>query len=317
MRTPRIGVSAGRGTPREVLEAADYGEVKRISLEEAVEVLEASRKPVFLHLQYTYDGEYLMPATELLEQVRDGIVSVWDAVHPPHVSFHFGPATPRIELSGDSYLVVGMEPPLSRECIIHHVEENLRFLKKHCPGSAILIENIEFVPEYLSRGGYRHIGEAAFFSSSVLALRDAGLLDGIVFDVAHGLIASGNHPAYNGLGELNGAWSDAVGTDKEYTAALRSLKSENLLRYYRTYIDLMPLESVREIHVSGIRRTGDGVWVDTHDEVGELELEALGILLHHDALDGKDDMPVTLEYVRKPDRILPQIERIRNFLCTT
>ena len=135
--------------------------------------------------------------------------------------------------------------------------------------------------------------------------------------MAHGLIASGNHPSYNGLGKQNEAWADVVGTDEEYTAALKGLKSENLLRYYRTYIDLMPVELVREIHLSGIRRTGEGVWVDAHDEISGLELEALGILLHHDALDGNDDIPVTLEYARKSDRILPQIERIRNFLCTT
>jgi uncharacterized protein (UPF0276 family) len=317
MRAPRIGVSAGLKTPREVLEAADYGEVKKISLEEAVAVRDASRKPVFLHLQYTSDGNYFLPTSALLEQVQDDLVSVLNAIRPPHVSFHFGPGAPRIELSGDSYMVVGLEPPLSRECIVHHVEENLRFLKNCCPESSILIENIEFVPEYLSRGGYRHIGEASFFSSSVHTWRNGELLDGIVFDVAHGLIASGNHPSYNGLGERDEKWADAVGTDEEYTAALKGLKSEDLLRYFRTYIDLMPLGLVREIHLSGIRRTGEGVWVDAHEEVGELELEALWILLHHDAMEDDDDMPVTLEYARKPDRILPQIERIRKFLCTT
>jgi len=316
MKRQRVGVSAGYETPQEALEAADFLEVKTVSREEAAAVREASGKPVFLHLQYLPEGEYLLATSFLFENIRDGLEAVWEAVRPPHISLHFGPAAARIELSGDSYMVIGLEPPLPRERILLYLEKNLRFLRSICPGSLVLMENIEFVPEFLSRGGYRFIGEARFFSDSVTTWKNAGLLDGIVFDIAHGLIASGNHPLYNGLAQRNRAWTDAVGTDETYGAALKDLGPEDLLRAYRAYIDQMPLDLIREIHLSGIHRTGEGVWVDAHDEVGELELEALRILLHHHALREDENLAVTLEYNRKPDRIRPQIEKIRNFLCT-
>ena len=43
-----------------------------------------------------------------------------------------------------------------------------------------------------------------------------GLLDGAIFDVAHGLITAGNHLSYNGLG------GDPVETDEGYVGRLGS-----------------------------------------------------------------------------------------------
>jgi hypothetical protein len=316
MNALRVGLSVRSDTPPELFELVDFLEVKKVSSSEAVAIQEASGKPLLFHLQYLPGGSYVLATSFPLDQIRDSLEAVWDAIRPRHVSLHFGPATTRIRLEDDAYLIVGLDPPLSRGAILQRLEHNLRFLKSICPGSLVLIENIEFVPEFLSRGGYRYISEAEFFSQSVITWKNAGILDGIIFDIAHGLIASGNHPLYNGLAQRNRTWTDAVRTDEAYGAALNDLRSEDLLHAYRAYIDKMPLDLVREIHLSGIHRTEEGVWLDAHEEVGELELEALHILLHHPTLRKDGDTAVTLEYNRKPDRIRPQIEKIRNFLCT-
>ena len=312
-----VGISVGNATPASAIHAADYLEIKRITIEEVSAVRGISRKPLFFHLQYLRDGAYLLPTAFSFKTHMKDFHDAWDLARPRHVSLHFGLAAPGITLDPDTYMAVALEPPLPRDTLVDTLYENLSLIKKGFPQSAILLENLEFVPEALSKGAYRYVQEAHFFSEHVARWRDAELIDGIVFDVAHGLIAAGNHPLYNGLAETSPVrmkWADPIQTSGEYVKALKRLKPEDLLLYYTNYINQMPLEQVHEIHISGVLRTEQGVWVDAHNEVSELELEALRILLHHDSLRGRKGIPITLEYVRKPDLIVPQLEMIRDFL---
>jgi uncharacterized protein (UPF0276 family) len=73
----------------------------------------------------------------------------------------------------------------------------------------------------------------------------------------------------------------------------------------------MPLELLKEIHISGISRTRSGVWIDAHNEIGELEINALAILLQQIGEDRSADIPITLEYTRKEEKIPLMLDTLR------
>jgi hypothetical protein len=138
--------------------------------------------------------------------------------------------------------------------------------------------------------------------------RGKGILDGTVFDVAHAVIAAANHPSYNGLG------TDPLQTGEEYIRRLKNL--DNVFQAFEKYLSLMPLDLVREIHISGASRLANGMWVDSHKEIGPTELTALKILLDELKKAGVEYPPVTLEYAGDARRVKPQIARLRDFFET-
>jgi hypothetical protein len=280
-----VGVSAGSGTPKELLADADFIEIKKITPEEARSVREVFNRPIFYHLQYTRTGDYLLPTALPLQPFGSDFLAARDLAPPVQVSLHFGLAAGRIAMDSETYMAVALDPPLSAETLLSTLEGNLRFLRSCFPECPVLLENVEFIPEAFCGGAYRHVGDARFFSKHVTEWHERGLVDGIVFDIAHGLIASGNHSASNG---------------------------ERLPDLFEGYLDRMPLTLVREIHLSGITRISRGIWADAHNEIGELELGALRALLTREELLGKHSIPVTLEYVRDWRKIAPQIGRIRD-----
>jgi uncharacterized protein (UPF0276 family) len=86
----------------------------------------------------------------------------------------------------------------------------------------------------------------------------------------------------------------------------------NILGYFKTYISKMPLSLIKEVHISGITRLPNGVWADSHKEIGNLELNALKIILEQ--IQGMKDrgIPITLEY-KNDYRLIPgQLEKIRD-----
>jgi uncharacterized protein (UPF0276 family) len=109
-------------------------------------------------------------------------------------------------------------------------------------------------------------------------------------------------------------YRDPLATDEGYVAELSRLGSENLLDFYRAYIDQMPLSLIREIHISGMQRADNGVYVDAHIEISGLELQALDLLMNHRAFGGGAHAPITLEYSRDARRIVHQIQLLRGFL---
>jgi uncharacterized protein (UPF0276 family) len=346
-----IGVSANRQTPPEVLEAADFLEIKTITADESRYFRTRTDRAIQLHLQYTGEGEYLLPPATDFADHAEALVHAWSIARPDHVSFHLGPAAPRIALDESTFMAVALAPPLSASEIVETVERNLRFSKNHFGSSSILLENLEFIPEQLCGGAYRYVQEAGFFREHTLGWLREGLLDGIVFDIAHALITAGNHPLYNGFSTRDGAVrhphlslerpepssevpekaidpgssvsgdtsfeisGDGSGGTDEISGGdyIRELETDALPGFFKTYIRKMPLSLIREIHLSGIARREDGVWVDAHNEIGSLELHALKTVFEEGGLS-PSGIPITLEYGREPDRIIPQIEMIRSFL---
>jgi uncharacterized protein (UPF0276 family) len=345
-----IGISANRRTPPEALEVADFLEIKTITAEELHYFRTRTGKAMQLHLQYTGDGQYLLPPAMDFADHTEALVSAWKIARPTHVSFHLGPAAPRIALDEKTHMAVALVSPLTVPEIVERVERNLRFSKHHFGCSSILLENLEYIPEHLCGGAYRYVQEAEFFREHTLGWLRDGLLDGIVFDIAHALITAGNHPLYNGLRtpervvrhrdtttehpKTSGVSGKTAGTKSEVSgdtsfeipgdesggideisdaAYIRELSAGALPGFFKTYIRQMPLSLIREIHISGISRREDGVWVDAHNKIGSLELHALKTVFEEGALS-PCGVPITLEYGREPEMIVPQIEMIRSYM---
>jgi hypothetical protein len=314
-----IGVSIRDNSPPAVIDAADFVEIKNITAAQASSIRSATDKPLYFHLQYSGTGQYLLPTAISFEKHTGDFIAACKAAHPEQVSLHFGLSAPSVSLDAATYMAVALEPPLGRERILSTLEKNLLIVRESFPHSIVLLENLEFIPECLCRGAYRYIQEADFFSRHILRFAEKGLVDGMVFDIAHALIAAGNHPFYNGLSKgVPGrkSYTDPQDTDEEYIDELRKLSSDKLLDFYSAYIDLMPLQLIREIHISGILRDGNGVYVDAHNEIDALELEALRLLLRHRSKMRVDSVPVTLEFNRNVDRIIPQMVTLRQYLSS-
>jgi hypothetical protein len=313
MTSTPIGISAEAGISPSIVERADFIEIKKITLSEVSYFRQISSKSIFFHLQYSSSGEYLLPTVDHFQNYSNDFISAWNIAHPPHISFHFGLSAPRISIDRESFVAVADSPPLHERQIIETLERNLHFLKETFQQSKILVENIEFIPEALSKGAYRYIQAAQFFTKNVTQWQEKGVLDGIVFDIAHALITSGNHPSYNGLG-ATGSFNDPIQTDELYIENLKKKSEKDLLGYFRTYISQMPLKLVKEIHISGIARTRSGVWVDAHNEIGELEIKALAILLQQTRENGSVDIPITLEYTRREEKIPLMLDTLRRHI---
>jgi len=298
-----IGVSAHRDLTQQAIESADYLEIKKISTEEVLHFKEKGNKPLFFHIQYTEEGHYYLPTIMDFHSSLPQLRAAFESGTPAMMSLHFGLSARSITIDEQNYVAVAAGEPLEKSEITQNLEKNLRFLKSSFPHTKLLVENVEFIPEALSFGAYRYIQEAGFFTCHVSKWLEKGIIDGILFDVAHGLIAAGNHPFYNGLG------TDPLDTDEEYISRLKHKNA--LLDYFENYISMLPLSVIEEIHISGIARYPNGVWVDAHKEVGQKELDALALLLEKLPGVRRNPIPITLEYIRKPGLIPRQIEHIR------
>jgi len=300
----RTGISAHRNLKPEVFRKADYVEVKKITREEVCHYRSMLECPLYFHLQYTADNRYYLPSAMSLEPFMNDITQAYLAGQPENISMHFGPASSSITLDTENYIAVAEAPLIARNEILQRLEENLTILRHRFPGTRLLVENLEFIPESMSGGSYRYIQEADFFSSAVRKWKKVGILDGVIFDVAHGLIAAANHPYYNGLE------GDPRDTGPDYIRHLKE-QEKDILECYENYLSQMPLDLVEEIHLSGILRLDSGVWVDAHREIGSRELEALKLLqqkIPH------QNLSITLEYYSDSEQAIEQLETLQTLL---
>jgi hypothetical protein len=309
-----VGISIGKSPSQKAIDNADYVETKWASEEQATVVKKCTDRPVFLHLQYNSENRYLLPtAMDFKQYVRD-FAAAQNILRSKQVSLHFGLSAQSILTDRAPYFAVAAGPRLSKIHMIRMLEHNLGIARTCFPGSRLLLENQEFIPECLSNGAYRYIQEHAFFTEHVNRWYEMGLVDGIVFDVAHALITAGNHPYYNGLTDIGrgrNRFTDAMQTDQAYLDELRESPSDRLLDFYDSYIHRLPLDLIRELHISGIGRDKSGVYVDAHREVGALEIEALNRVLEHVPLSDMSTMPVTLEYSGHEESIMAQLDLLR------
>jgi len=300
----QVGLSAHRDLNPKLFRLAHHVEVKKITEEEVLYYRRITDSPLYFHLQYTGDNRYYLPSAMSLKPFLKDIEKAYHSGQPEYVSIHFGPASRSITLDSNNYIAVADGPLLNKKELVSNLTENLELLKETFPGSKLLVENLEFVPEIISGGSYRYIQEANFFSEYVMKWKETGILDGIIFDVAHGLIAAANHPLYNGL------LADPLETGPDYIEKLRR-RSEDIIQYFTAYLSSMPIQLVKEIHVSGISRLSEGVWVDAHIEIGPREMSALGKLLN---MLGERNIPITLEYYRSSQKALEQLEMLHRML---
>jgi len=317
----RVGISADSSMPEKVFEKADFIEIKKITEKEVSYFRTLTDKPIYFHVQYSATNGYFLPSAIDFNDYLDDFLPAYQSAHPTLISFHFGLASRLVSIDRAHFVAVAGSPPFTKEEITAAIEKNLRTLKSSFPESSVLVENLEFIPEAIAKGAYRYIQEADYFSSSVTRWKKMGILDGIVLDIAHALITAGNHPLYNGLAENPGgdngdAFTDPVKTTSHYINILReNQESIDLIRCFQTYIRQMPLELIREIHISGIKRLSNGVFVDAHNEISETELEALALLLKTIQNNSVDPVPVTLEYSRDIQKIPELIDTLKQS-CT-
>jgi uncharacterized protein (UPF0276 family) len=232
-------------------------------------------------VQYAPDGEYLLPTVSDLSAYRTEFFKVKQIASPPLVSLHFGPAARRIRIVEDLFLVAE-GPLLSEEQIGENLGRNLQLLKEIFPESGLLIENMEYIPDSMSGGACGRIAEPSFFSRHALDWHAENMIDGIVFDIAHALITSGNHPDFAGSG--------------------------NLLDCFARYIDRMPLHLARELHISGIKKMDGGPYLDAHQVVGDMELRALAMVL--EALEGVPRLSITIEHHTSVPSLIDAIRKM-------
>lgn len=124
--------------------------------------------------------------------------------------------------------------------------------------------------EYNPTGAYEHISEAAFIAE-VLAATGVGLL----LDLAHAQVSASR-------------------LDQDISA----------------YLTKLPLERVKQLHVSGPRTDRETLF-DAHEPLRETDYALLSEVLHK-----TDVWAVTLEYGKDEDELLGQVRRLRQLLST-
>jgi hypothetical protein len=288
MHRVKIGIAAFPGLSRSIIDDADYVEIKKISADEVSLIKKLTGKPLFFHLQFTGSNSFYLLAADNVAGYLPEISKAYNKERPAFTSFHFGLSSGSITVDPENNVAVAGSRILSKEEIAINMEKNLRTLRDTFPDTVLLVENQEFIPDELSKGAYRYIQEADFFSHHVNKWKKMGILDGIVFDVAHALITAVNHPFYNDQGA-------------------------DPLTSFRKYIDQLPLRLIREIHISGVKRLPGGIWVDFHKEIGDLELKGLKIILDTMPENKDNYIPLTLEYSRDSSKITNQLNTLRDF----
>jgi uncharacterized protein (UPF0276 family) len=309
-RKADLGLSANKCLTDEILEAVDYFEIKKISAEEAEFNRARTNKPMLFHIQYTKYDEFYEPAVSEFtdDQVKE-IISVFHLIQPRLVSLHFGLSSKGKLIDDKRNITIALTEPLQKGELIRTVENNLRKLSSKLPSTDILLENCEFIPEALCKGAYRHLSDADCITENTNRWYQVGILNGVVLDIAHALIAGANHPYYNGF------FTDPLSTDESYISRLREKRNGvNILTHFQAYLEKMPISLIRELHISGVGMLENGVFVDAHNEIGELELEALKLVLELVKGKGTKHVYVTLEYNKEIPRIMPQLLILREHL---
>ena len=195
----KIGIAACPGLSGSITNEADYVEIKKISADEVSRIKKLTEKPLFFHLQFTGSNSFYMLTSDDVTKFLPEISEAYEKAQPAFTSFHFGLSSASITVDPDTNAAVASSRILSKEEISINMEKNLRTLRDAFPDTVLLVENQEFIPDELSKGAYRYIQEADFFSHHVTKWNQMGILDGIVFDVAHALITAVNHPHCNKL----------------------------------------------------------------------------------------------------------------------
>jgi hypothetical protein len=287
-----FGVSNGTKLSEEVLgsESVNVIEVKKSDAEKIRELAQY-KKPILFHLQYGPDGNFLNPCSPHFQQsVKGWLDEVVDSVKEasseelPYISIHFGwscshfktdPVTFRATHDTDA---PGFENYNRFEDMLARFRNNAAFLKNKY-NIPIICENLKFHPTCV----YNYVTEP----HSITRATNHDSIGGFLFDAAHALVAAHNL----------------------YEPPL--LKHNDAV--LETYLHRLPLDKILEIHVSGVGKTEEGFFTDSHNELEKAskELALLNLVV---PWIGAETVPVILEYDRQPAQILAQLELVRKTL---
>lgn len=318
----KLGISLSTKIPVEVTKNSNFLEIKKFTRDE-IKHTQNCMSPgrtisISLHLQYLKDGKYILPTIEDFSTYIEYFSEAVRALNPEMISFHFGLSSKSVVINEDTFVAVADGALLARREITENIERNLEVLKKNFSEKLILIENLEYIPEYISKGGYSYIQEADFFTENLKKWQRMGIVDGMVFDISHAIIASANHPFYNGyMNHTEGAIDVRKLPElksKKYSKYLKSLNGDKVLECFKNYLGLFPEELIKEIHISGSGRLEDGTYVDAHLIPGRFEKLALIHTIEIIKEKGLSLPPVVLEYTREPIRIPEILEDLRKAL---
>jgi hypothetical protein len=158
MNDIRVGISAHRSLPKHILDASDYIEIKKITVDEVSFFQGMLKKPLFFHIQYTHDDRFYLPTAMNFEEYMSEISAAYEKGFPELTSLHFGISAWSKE-DTEHYMAIAESKPFKKHEIVNNLEKNLKILKSVFPGGKLLVENSEFIPEALSFGAYRYISE--------------------------------------------------------------------------------------------------------------------------------------------------------------
>ena len=318
----KLGISLTTKIPVKFIKNSNLVEIKKFTEDEITHTLKTIRtgepKSVSFHLQYLENGKYILPSVDDFSSHIEYFSKAATQLNPIMISFHFGLSSKSVVIDENTFVAVANGQLLSRHEIIKNIERNLTTLKQNFPGIGVLLENLEYIPEYISKGAYSYIQEANFFGENVVKWHKMGMVDGMVLDISHAIIASANHPFYNGYMKANEEQIDIRKLEdvksSGYSEYLKSIDENRALESFKNYLSRLPHELIKEIHISGFGRLDDGTYVDAHLIPGKVEKLALVHTLNAIAESSEILPPIVLEYSREPERIPEILEDLKKLL---
>lgn len=263
---------------KEVLDRVTHIEGKYLAtlelLKERVKTL-GGEKPLILHAQYPPRGDDDMlnlGNTDFAGQFGKEFTRILDVFDPEWISFHLGFSCEKLLSRGQFDFAIAQSEVLPEEVLRQRMLDNIAFVRKtYLKRGEILLENLDYNPRDKS-GAYEHVCDPDFIDRLLTDSHCQMLLD----------IGHANCSAQN------------IGYDE-----------------VMTFIFKLPLEKVREIHMSGAGAK-DGLAHDSHHPInkeGQPEVGYLEEILKSGRMTSLS--AVTLETF---EDVIPQLELLRNVL---
>jgi uncharacterized protein (UPF0276 family) len=246
-------------------------------LKERVETI-GGHKPLILHAQYpaTGDDDILNMVNPSFRDLLGGdFTEILEMLQAEWYSFHLGFSCEQIKAAGQFDFATGLTETLPEDVVRQRIVDNVAWIKATYPRKGeVLLENLDYNPKNVS-GAYEYVCDPAFIAD---ILEVTGCL--MLLDFGHANCSAQN------LG-----FDDVM-----------------------AFIDKLPLEKVKEVHMSGAGRKA-GLAHDTHlliHQKGQPEIGYLEAALKSGRMTNL--AAVTLETF---EELIPQLDLLREVLERT
>lgn len=266
---------------KDLLSRINHLEVKYLDTIERVKE-RASRfssgKTFLLHAQYPAEGGGILNLVdlELMGKLGDKFLKIIEKLDPEWFSLHLGLACEKLQSGGQFGFEAARSEPLEEAEVKKRIKENVAKIKKaYLRKGELLLENLDHMPKKISGGSYEYVCEPAFIRE---ILKETGCK--MLLDLGHVVVSAKN-----------------MGYKK-----------------VEDFIKELPLEEVKEIHMSGAGREGEFAQ-DSHHPItaaGQREAEYLEGALKSGRL--KNLAALTLETF---EDVVPQLDLLKNILERT